>query len=153
MSGRLSREEKGKSLCFEDHEAPRTARIKANLPVTTELNNKFPLTIIGRITNPSIQRIWPLIAFFTELWKSEVRPVGVDLGNGLFQFQFEREADLMQVLEKRPYHYYGDSTKMGTYGFRIFSFSHTVLDQNTRCSYTPLVRRNSSHLGRGHQNL
>lgn len=34
-----------------------------------------------------------------------MRPVGADLGNGLFQFQFKREEDLLQVLEKRPYHY------------------------------------------------
>lgn len=105
MSRRLSREEKGKGACFDSHEAPRTARIKVSLPESTELDSKFSLTLIGRVTNPSTQRIWPLIAFFTELWKSDVRPVGADLGNGLFHFQFEREADLLQVLEKRPYHY------------------------------------------------
>lgn len=33
------------------------------------------------------------------------RPVRADLGQGLFQFQFEREEDLLSVLEKRPYHY------------------------------------------------
>lgn len=31
--------------------------------------------------------------------------MGSDLGNGLFQFQFENETDLLAVLEKRPYHY------------------------------------------------
>lgn len=105
MSRRLSREEKGKIISSDPNEPPRTARVKAHLPDTTELHNKFSLTLIGRITNPSVQRIWPLIAFFTELWKSDVRPVGADLGNGLFQFQFEREEDLLQVLEKRPYHF------------------------------------------------
>ncbi|KAF8112209.1 hypothetical protein N665_0066s0081 [Sinapis alba] len=105
MSRRLSREEKGKNLCVEPHEAPRTACVKASFPENAEPDSKFSLTLIGRITNPSAQRVWPLIAFFTELWKSDVRPVGADLGNGLFQFQFEREADLLKVLEKRPYHY------------------------------------------------
>ncbi|KAF8077306.1 hypothetical protein N665_1047s0006 [Sinapis alba] len=32
-------------------------------------------------------------------------PVGSDLGNGVFQFQFEQEADLVAVLERRPYHF------------------------------------------------
>ncbi|CAN6996819.1 unnamed protein product, partial [Brassica oleracea var. botrytis] len=41
---------------------------------------------------------------FTEV-HHEFKPVGSDLGNGLFQFQFERETDLLYVLEQRPYHY------------------------------------------------
>lgn len=105
MSRRLSREEKGKTTCYDSLHAPRTARVKAQLPDNSEIDNKFSLTLIGRVTNPSAQKIWPLIAFFTELWKSDVRPTGADLGNGLFQFKFEREADLLQVLEKRPYHF------------------------------------------------
>ncbi|XP_013700064.1 uncharacterized protein At4g02000-like [Brassica napus] len=105
MSIRISAEEKGKRVCFDSHHAPRTARIKAQLPVDSEILDKHSLTLIGRVTNPSAQRVWPLIAFFTELWKSDVRPVGADMGNGLFQFKFEKEEDLIQVLEKRPYHY------------------------------------------------
>lgn len=58
-----------------------------------------------RVTNQSTQKIWALIPFFTELWKTDRRPVGSDLGNGLFQFQFAQEEDLLAVLEKRPYHY------------------------------------------------
>src|SRR5690606_32388933 len=55
--------------------------------------------------NPSVQKVWSLIPFFTEMWKTESRPVGSDLGQGMFQFQFERESDLQLVLHKRPYHY------------------------------------------------
>lgn len=105
MNRKLTIEEKGKQICFDSAHAPRTARVKARLPEDPELLTKHSLTLIGRITNPSTQRVWPLIAFFTELWKSDTRPQGADLGNGLFQFKFEREADLLQVLEKRPYHY------------------------------------------------
>lgn len=47
----------------------------------------------------------PLIAFFTEHWKTEGRPVGSDLGHGMFQFQFEKEVDLLAVLEKRPFQF------------------------------------------------
>ncbi|KAL0824621.1 hypothetical protein Bca101_048298 [Brassica carinata] len=35
----------------------------------------------------------------------DISPVGSDLGMGMFQFQFERESDLLTVLDKRPYHY------------------------------------------------
>lgn len=105
MHRRISAAEKGKQICSVEHQAPRTARVRAELPENIELINKCSLTLIGRITNPSVQRMWPLLSFFTELWKSDVRPVGADLGNGMFQFQFEREQDLQNVLDKRPYHY------------------------------------------------
>ncbi|RID58033.1 hypothetical protein BRARA_F01361 [Brassica rapa] len=105
MHRRISAAEKGKQICSVEHQAPRTARVRAELPENIELINKCSLTLIGRITNPSVQRMWPLLSFFTELWKSDVRPVGADLGNGMFQFQFEREQDLQNFLDKRPYHY------------------------------------------------
>lgn len=105
MQRRISVADKGKQICTEDYQAPRTARVRAELPENTELINKCSLTLIGRVTNRSVQKIWPLLSFFSDLWKSDVKPVGADLGNGLFQFQFEREEDLLQVLEKRPYHF------------------------------------------------
>lgn len=49
--------------------------------------------------------MWSLIPFFAELWKTEHRPIGSELGNGMFQFQFTKEEDLLAVLEKRPYHF------------------------------------------------
>lgn len=75
------------------------------MPDNADLLRKHSLTLIGRVTNKSAQKVWSLIPFFTEHWKTEFKPVGADLGNGLFQFQFEREADLISVLEQRPYHY------------------------------------------------
>lgn len=105
MHRRISEADKGKQIFSDDYQAPRTARVRAELPENTELLNKCSLTLIGRVTNRSIQKIWPLLSFFSDLWKSDVKPVGADLGNGLFQFQFAREEDLLQVLEKRPYHF------------------------------------------------
>lgn len=105
MHRRISEADKGKQICYDEYQAPRTARVRAELPENTELLNKCSLTLIGRVTNRSIQKIWPLLSFFSDLWKSDVKPVGADLGNGLFQFQFAREEDLLQVLEKRPYHF------------------------------------------------
>lgn len=88
-------------------EAPRKARVRATAEVPNNSNRfrQLNLTLIGKVTNPSVQKVWNLIPFFTELWKSARSHVGSDLGQRLFQFQFEEEADLLAVLEKRPYHY------------------------------------------------
>lgn len=102
---RLSSAEKGKGMDLNSQQPLRTARVKVPLPDNSELLRKHHLTLIGRVTNKSIQKVWSLIPFFTEHWKTEFKPIGADLGNGMFQFQFEREADLLSVLEQRPYHY------------------------------------------------
>ena len=58
------------------------------------------------MTNHSVQKVPSLIPFFTKHWKTkEIRTVGSDLGQGLFQFQFDSESDLLAVLENRPYHF------------------------------------------------
>ena len=90
---------------MEPHQPLRTARVKTPIPDNADLIRKHSLTLIGRVTNKSVQKVWSVIPFFTEHWKTEFKPVGSDLGNGLFQFQFELEADLLSVLEQRPYHY------------------------------------------------
>lgn len=105
MEKRLSREEKGKGMALDPSQPPRTGRVKVSAPVNDERSRRLSLTLIGRVTNRTTQKVWSLIPFFTELWKADGRPVGSDLGNGLFQFQFENESDLIAVLERRPYHY------------------------------------------------
>ncbi|KAL0796989.1 hypothetical protein Bca101_068366 [Brassica carinata] len=100
---RLSAIEKGKGRLEESYQAPRTARVRVALPDNSYLLQKHSLTILGRVTNPSVQKVWSLLPFFTEKWSTDTRPVGSDLGRGMFQFQFQNEADLTAVLEKRPY--------------------------------------------------
>lgn len=102
---RISSAEKGKGIDLGAQLPPRAARVKVPLPENSELLRKHSLTLIGRVTNKSVQKVWSLIPFFTEHWKTEFKPAGSDLGNGLFQFQFELESDLLAVLEQRPYHY------------------------------------------------
>lgn len=102
---RLSAAEKGKTAVSEPYQAPRTARVRVSEPESAYLLQKHSLTLIGRITNPSVQKIWSLLPFFAERWATETRPVGSDLGQGMFQFQFTREEDLLRVLEKRPFQY------------------------------------------------
>ena len=105
MQRRLSSSEKGKAIALEHVPAPRKARIRAIAPDLNSLKEKHSLTLIGRVTNPSVQKVWSLIPFFTDHWKTDIPPVGADLGLGMFQFQFELESDLLTVLEKQPYHY------------------------------------------------
>lgn len=49
--------------------------------------------------------MWSLIPFLADLWKLESRPIGADLGQDCFQFQFASERDILRVLENRPYHF------------------------------------------------
>lgn len=102
---RLSATEKGKGLVSEPYQAPRKARVRVQEPDNSYLIQKHSLTIVGRVTNPSAQKVWSLIPFFTDKWSFGSRPRGSDLGQGMFQFQFDSEADLLEVLDKRPYTY------------------------------------------------
>ncbi|KAL0709111.1 hypothetical protein Bca4012_016089 [Brassica carinata] len=102
---RLSVTEKGKGLVSEPYQAPRKARVRVQEPDNSYLIQKHSLTIVGRVTNPSAQKVWSLIPFFTDRWSVGSRPRGSDLGQGMFQFQFDSEADLLEVLDKRPYTY------------------------------------------------
>lgn len=104
-SRRLSAAEKGKKVATYMYQAPRTGRIRVEETKNAYLTHKHSLTLIGKVCNPSAQKVWALIAFFTGHWKTERKPVGADLVQGLFQFQFELESDLLAVLDKRPYHY------------------------------------------------
>ncbi|KAL0686503.1 hypothetical protein Bca4012_086180 [Brassica carinata] len=105
MHRRLSTAEKGKAIAMQHHPAPRAGRVRLEVPETPVNLQKHSLTLIGRVTNPSVQKVWALIPFFTDHWKADIPPIGSDLGMGMFQFQFELESDLLTVLEKRPYHY------------------------------------------------
>lgn len=105
MHRRLSTAEKGKAVALEHRPAPRTARVRLSEPDNSALLKKHSLTLIGKVTNPSTQKVWSLIPFFIEHSKADIPPVGSDLGSGMFQFQFELESDLVTVLAKQPYHY------------------------------------------------
>lgn len=104
MQRRLSYAEKGKGLA-EPNQPPRTGRVRIPAIDTAELIRKHSLTLVGRITNPKFQRLWSLIPFFSEHWKVETKPVGADLGQGCFQFQFASESDFKKVLDDCPYHF------------------------------------------------
>ncbi|KAL0677050.1 hypothetical protein Bca4012_005031 [Brassica carinata] len=105
MAGRFRREDKGKGIALDPSQAPRKTRIRIQNPDNADLVQRHALTLIGRVTNRTTQRVGSLILFFMEHWKKSSKPSGSELGNDMFQFQFDNEEDLLDVLENRPYHY------------------------------------------------
>ncbi|KFK33648.1 hypothetical protein AALP_AA5G041400 [Arabis alpina] len=104
MSRRLSAAEKGKGSVVPA-DPPRAARVKVPDFDPAELVHDHDLILVGRITNPKIQKLWALLPFLADHWKVTTKPVGADLGQGRFQYQFASEADIQKVLDNRPYHF------------------------------------------------
>lgn len=54
--------------------------------------------LIGRCMNPRAQNINNLLFMLPRIWNVEERVVGADLGMGRFQFDFDEEDDIVEVL-------------------------------------------------------
>ncbi|XP_019094713.1 PREDICTED: uncharacterized protein LOC104758009 isoform X1 [Camelina sativa] len=65
----------------------------------------YSKTLIGRCMNPVMQDMKALLFMLPRLWKMEERVVGADLGLGRFQFDFDQEEDIQEVLKMEPYHF------------------------------------------------
>lgn len=103
MAHRYSRSEKGKWTA-----APIPAkRPPLRIPATD--NNGLiaanKLTLIGRLTNPILQRTRAVIDFLPQVWNFEGIVEGRELGPEKFQMRFQAEDELERVLLKGPYHY------------------------------------------------
>ncbi|VVB11474.1 unnamed protein product [Arabis nemorensis] len=74
----------------------------------SEIIKQFEKTLVGRVLNPK-QTHWvkALIAFLPEVWKCQDRVKGINMETGKFQFRFDQESDITQVLARRPYHFDG----------------------------------------------
>lgn len=104
MARRYSRSEKEKWQAPTELPAKRPpVRISAN--DCDDLVEANRLTIIGRLTNTMIQKPRAVIDFMAQVWNLEGRMEGRVLGLDKFQVKFRSEEDLLQVLEKGPYHY------------------------------------------------
>ncbi|KAL0754778.1 hypothetical protein Bca101_092446 [Brassica carinata] len=103
MARRYSRSEKEKWTAPPIPAKRPPVRIPANNNEDLIVANR--LTIIGRVTNSLVQKPRAVIDFMPQIWNLEGRVMGRDLGLDKFQFSFESENDLIQVLEKGPYHY------------------------------------------------
>lgn len=104
MERRFTTAEKGKGVVSVSQDT-NVRRIRAPPLDTTDLVRENALTLIGRLTNPSEQRIGSLIPSLPRKWDIQGRVIGSDIGNNCFQFRFETERDLQRVLDNRPYHF------------------------------------------------
>ncbi|VVA90791.1 unnamed protein product [Arabis nemorensis] len=86
--------------------APRDGRKRLSLIKMPDFDDsvifkQFERTLVGQVLNPSqAHRVKALLAFLPSLWKCEDRVRGLEMGKGRFQFWFENESDLQQVMTK-----------------------------------------------------
>ncbi|KAL0710798.1 hypothetical protein Bca4012_017776 [Brassica carinata] len=104
MSRRFSRKEKEKWVPSGSNE-PKRSPVRIPPSNNNDLITANKLTIIGKVTNPQIQRPRAVVDFLPQVWNLEGRVTGRDLGPEKFQIKFESEDDLLSVLSKGPYHY------------------------------------------------
>ncbi|KAL0753575.1 hypothetical protein Bca101_091243 [Brassica carinata] len=71
----------------------------------SELIASFSKTLIGRCMNPQKQDMKILLFMLPRIWNVEGRVVGTDLGLGRFQFAFDLEEDIVEVLKMEPFHF------------------------------------------------
>ncbi|CAA7014093.1 unnamed protein product [Microthlaspi erraticum] len=101
---KYSRQEKGKWI-------PGTPKPKNRVPIPIPPSNNQPLiednklTLIGRVTNPTVQRPKALVEFMIEHWNMEARASGKEISPSLFIIRFQSEDDLLAILNKTPYHF------------------------------------------------
>lgn len=103
MVHRYSRADKGKWK--ENIPPPRKPLVRIPESDSYELIERNKLTLIGRVTNPSVQKTRALVDFFVQHWNVVGCISGRDLGPTLLQFNFESEKDLLTILSKAPYHF------------------------------------------------
>lgn len=71
----------------------------------SEIIASYNKTLIGRCMNPQKQDMKILLFMLPRIWQVEGRVVGSDLGLGRFQFDFEEEEDITEVLKMEPFHF------------------------------------------------
>ncbi|KAL0713842.1 hypothetical protein Bca4012_020820 [Brassica carinata] len=62
-------------------------------------------TLIGRCMNPPKQAMKMLLFILPRIWQVKRRVIGTDLGRGRFQFAFESEEDIVEVLKMGHFHF------------------------------------------------
>lgn len=99
---RFTTAEKGKGLASSSRDTT-CKRIRAPDFDFSDLVKENSKTLIGRILNHREQRVEHLLVDLPKTWVLRGKALGADLGNGRFQFRFDREEDLQCVLLNRPY--------------------------------------------------
>lgn len=104
MSHRYSRAAKEKWTA-NTLKLPRRPPVVIPSSNNAKLIEENKLTLIGRATNPTVQKTRALVEFFTQHWSTVGFITGRDVGPQLFQFRFEIEQDLQSILRKSPYQF------------------------------------------------
>lgn len=65
----------------------------------------YACTLIGRCMNPIMHNMKTLLFMLPKIWKMEERVAGANLGFGRFQFDFENEKDIQEVMKMEPFHF------------------------------------------------
>ena len=73
----------------------------------SDLIEKFKLTLVGRMFHSDGRSVEALLKHMPKrrIWDVEGRVKGTNLGNDKFQFDFDKEEDLLKVLQRRPCHF------------------------------------------------
>lgn len=103
MSRRLTAEEKGKGV-RPPAPSGNYKRIRAPELDTSALIHANLLTLIGRLTNPQVQRVKDVLSALPKKWNLEGSVTGSELDHNCFQFRLSSEKDLKLVLANCPYH-------------------------------------------------
>ncbi|ESQ50134.1 hypothetical protein EUTSA_v10002297mg, partial [Eutrema salsugineum] len=82
-------------------------RMKISVPKFDNANliAGYSRTLIGQCMNPHTQDMKTLLYMLPRIWKVEERVAGADLGLGRFQFDFDREEDIAEVMKMEPFHF------------------------------------------------
>ncbi|XP_013694079.2 uncharacterized protein LOC106398024 [Brassica napus] len=62
-------------------------------------------SLLGRLLNPDCQSMEKMIDYMPTAWRVQGRVRGIALSRDMFQFVFQREEDLVNVLKDRPWSY------------------------------------------------
>lgn len=82
-------------------------RLRISVPHfdNTEIIKNYARTLVGRCMNPAEKNMAALLTNLPKIWNLENRVAGADLGHGKFQFDFDTEKAIEEVLKNQLYHF------------------------------------------------
>lgn len=80
-------------------------RIKVTHFDNTALVQGYSKTLIDRCMNPHAQIMKNLLFMLPRIWNMKEHVIGADLGLGRFQFDFDTEEDIIEVMKMEPFHF------------------------------------------------
>ncbi|KAG2277883.1 hypothetical protein Bca52824_060438 [Brassica carinata] len=93
-----------------------------------DVKERFRLTPLMCFPHPWKEHRCPINLLPARIWNVEGKVCGLNLGNGRFQFDFDKEEDLQMVLNKRPCHFNQWSFAMERWEpFTSENFPNTIL--------------------------